>query len=302
MFKRHFNLAVFLSLGWLANTALAGEITFYAHENMQGREVTLREAVSNFNDIGFNDRASSMVVSSGRWEVCQHAEFRGDCRVVEPGEYPNLFNLGNQISSVREVQGRRGGWRDDERRNDRRDDGAPVVLFDATNLRGRPLQLRSDVADLSEMNFNDATQSIVIEEGNWEFCVHRDFGGECRVMGPGQYRNLDRNFYRSITSVRRARDGGYGGRDRDRDYGRRDGIELFSQAGFRGDRLPVRDEMRTLAGVNFNDRAGSVIVYSGQWEFCQHADFGGQCVVFGPGRYDRLGNLDNQISSVRRVR
>ncbi|UUZ50089.1 beta/gamma crystallin family protein [Massilia sp. B-10] len=64
----------------------------------------------------------------------------------------------------------------------------------------------------------------------------------------------------------------------------------------------MRDEVRTLVDFDFNDRAGSLIVYSGQWEFCQHADFRGQCMVYGPGRYDRLGSLDNQISSIRRVR
>ncbi|HEY0062410.1 MAG TPA: beta/gamma crystallin-related protein [Telluria sp.] len=307
MFKRHLQLALFLSLSWVAHAgASAGELTLFAREDMDGRQVTLREAVRNFNDIGFNDRASSMVVRSGRWEVCQHADFRGDCRIVEPGEYPNLASLGNNISSVREVQGRRDERRDDRRDDRRGDAGAPVLLFDGLNMRGRELPLRSDVTSLVDMGFNDATQSIVINQGSWEFCEHRDFGGACRVFGPGQYANLERTFHRSITSVRRVRDGG--GRDdggrgrRDDDRARRDGVELFATPGFGGDRIQVRDEVRSLVDANFNDRAGSVIVYSGQWEFCQHVEFRGQCTVFGPGRYDRLGALNNQISSVRRVR
>lgn len=300
MLTRHINLAVFLSLSWFAQAAGAGELTLFSREDMQGREVTLREAVSNFNSIGFNDRASSMVVSSGRWEVCQHADFRGDCRIVEPGEYPSLSGLGNNISSVREVResreprGRGGDWRDDD------GERVPVTLFSGTDMRGRQLALRGNVDTLVELGFNDATESIVIEEGNWEFCVHRDFGGTCRVLRPGQYRNLERTFHRSITSVRRVRGDGEGRRGYG--YGRREGVELFGQPGFGGPRLPVRDEVRTLVDFDFNDRAGSLIVYSGQWEFCQHADFRGQCMVYGPGRYDRLGSLDNQISSIRRVR
>ena len=43
MFKRHLHLAVFLSMSWLAHaSASAGELTLFAHEDMQGREVTLR--------------------------------------------------------------------------------------------------------------------------------------------------------------------------------------------------------------------------------------------------------------------
>jgi hypothetical protein len=295
MFKRHAKLAVFLTLSWCAQLAAAGQITLYMHEGMQGREVTLRDAVSNFNEIDFNDRASSIVVSSGRWEVCQHADFRGECRIVEPGDYPSLGSLGDNISSVREVQGRRSGWREEERRGD----GPPVTLFDNTDMRGRQLALSGDVFTLAEMNFNDATQSIVIEEGNWEFCVHRDFDGPCRVLGPGQYRNLERVFHRSISSIRQVRERGNGRRERE---GRREGVALFARSSFGGERLPVRDEVRSLVDYNFNDRAGSLIVFTGQWEFCQHADFRGQCMVYGPGRYDRLGSLDNQITSIRRVR
>lgn len=308
MFKRHFSFAVFLSLSWFAHAANAGEITLYSHDNMRGQEVTLREPLNDFSAIGFNDRASSLVVSSGRWELCEHADFRGQCQIVEPGQYPTLASFGNTISSAREVRGRRDGWRDDDRRrdgwrdddrrgDDRRADGAPVTLFDGTDMRGRQLPLNGNVQTLVDLGFNDATQSIVIEEGNWEFCVHRDFEGPCRILGPGQYRNLERVFHRSISSVRQVRS--ITGR---RDPSRGEGLALFSRPGFSGERLQVQDEVRTLVDFGFNDRAGSVIVFRGQWELCQHADFRGQCVVFGPGRYDELGNLNNQISSIRRVR
>jgi hypothetical protein len=130
-------------------------------------------------------------------------------------------------------------------------------------------------------------------------CVHYNFGGQCRVFGPGEYRNLDRTFNRSITSVRMV---GQGGGRRDDGNGRRDGVELFSAPGFGGERIQVNEEIRDLNRANFNDRAGSLVVYSGQWTFCEHSEFQGQCVTYGPGRYDRLGSLNNQISSLRRVR
>jgi hypothetical protein len=306
MLNRHLKLALFLSASWLAQaTASAGELTLFAGPGFQGREMTLRGETRNLTDVGFNDRASSMIVRSGRWEVCVDADFRNECRVYEPGEYGTLDRMGNGISSAREIGGGRGN---DDRRGDGRGHGRghgnqePITLFEGNDMSGRSISLRGDVRNLTQQGFNDRTQSLVVESGSWEVCVHRDFGGQCRVFGPGEYRNLDRTLNRQITSVRQIGQGGGRRDDRRDDSNRREGVELFSTQGFGGERIQVRDEIRDMNQANFNDRAGSLIVYSGEWVFCQHADFQGQCMTYGPGRYDRLGSLNNQISSIRRVR
>lgn len=321
MLNRHVKLAVFLSAAWLSQVATAGEVILFSNPGFQGRDVTVRETMRDLNALNFNDRSGSMIVRSGRWEVCVDADFRNECRVFEPGEYRSLERMTNTITSLREVDGGRGdgvrdnrgdGYRDnrdDERdgrgdgRGNRRGRAASVQLFDSPELRGRSIVLREDVDNLSSLNFNDRTQSMVVEAGTWEFCQHNNFGGQCKVYEPGRYRNLDRGFYRSITSARvLEQDRGRGHGRRDDDQGRREGVELFADEGFGGDRMPVREEIRNLAQHNYNDRAGSLIVYSGQWEFCQHGDFRGQCMTYGPGRYDRLGSLNDAISSIRRVR
>lgn len=319
MLNRHVKLALFLSAAALSQAASAGEVLLFSGQDFQGREVAVRDTIRDLGSLGFNDRAASMVVRSGRWEVCVDADFRNECRVYEPGEYGNLERMSNTITSLREVDGGRAGYdnRDGYRDNrdgyrDNRDDGrghrrrevASVQLFDSPDLRGRSIVLRDDIDNLSSLNFNDRTQSMNIQSGTWEFCQHNSFGGRCKVYEPGQYRNLERTFHRSITSARvieRERERGRG-RGRDDDMGRRDGVELFSDEGFGGERMLVREEIRNLAQHNYNDRAGSLIVYSGQWEFCQHGDFGGRCMTYGPGRYDRLGALNDAISSIRRVR
>lgn len=300
MFTRQLKLALFLSLSWLAHAgAQAGEIALYSREGLEGRELRLRDGVNNLIQLGFNDRAESMVIYSGRWEICEHVDFGGQCRVFEPGEYPTLRRFGDTISSLREVRER--GGRDDHR-DDRRDDGA-VILFNQPHLRGHSMPLDGTVGNLTERRFNDQAQSILVRRGHWEVCVHADFRGQCRVLGPGQYNNLDRTFDRSISSVRPA---GRGGRDRDHDRDhdrdRRDAIELFEDVGFGGKRVPMSMEIRNLQVLRFNDSASSLIVHDGQWEFCEHADFRGHCSTYGPGRYDRLGRLQDQISSFRRVR
>lgn len=299
MLKRPIKLALLLCTAWLSmGAAQAAELTMFARDDFKGRDVTIRDTVSNLNSLGFNDQAGSMIIRSGRWEVCQHADFRGDCRTLGPGEYRDLHRLNNNISSVREV---RGGGRDDERNRDepRNPGGGPgVTLYSDSDMNGRSVNLRGDVNNFQHLGFNDQTKSMVIQGGTWEMCVHADFGGECRLFGPGEHRRLDRNFRSAISSARMVREGGHG-----RDRNRRDGgVELFGMTGFAGERMTVKDEMRDLSQTGFNDRAGSLIVYGGQWEFCQHAEYRGQCLTYGPGRYDRLGSLHNQISSIRRVR
>jgi uncharacterized protein YcfJ len=83
----------------------SAQITFYEGEGYRGRAFTTSNAVVNFDRIGFNDRASSVVVDRGRWEVCEDARYRGRCVVLRKGSYQSLTGLGleNRISSVRPV-------------------------------------------------------------------------------------------------------------------------------------------------------------------------------------------------------
>src|SRR5262249_45238728 len=61
--------------------------------------------IGNMERIGFNDRASSIIVDRGRWEVCDDAGFNGHCVVLRRGNYDSLRDMGlsNRISSVRPV-------------------------------------------------------------------------------------------------------------------------------------------------------------------------------------------------------
>lgn len=95
--------AVIVSSG-MTNAAFAG-VTFYENDGYRGRAFTTERAVQNFERFGFNDRASSVVVDSGRWEVCTDARYGGSCAVLRRGSYDSLRTLGlnDRISSVRPV-------------------------------------------------------------------------------------------------------------------------------------------------------------------------------------------------------
>ena len=79
-------------------------------------------------------------------------------------------------------------------------------------------------------------------------------------------------------------------------------MELFAGPRFQGPNVALSGDVRSLDQVGFNDRAVSIIIREGRWEFCEHGDFRGQCVVFGPGRYPFLEGMNKRISSMRRVR
>ena len=87
----------------------SAQITFYEGEGFRGRTFAANGEVWNFDRIGFNDRASSVVVDRGRWEVCEDARFQGRCVVLRRGSYDSLRGMGmeNRISSVRPVDDRR---------------------------------------------------------------------------------------------------------------------------------------------------------------------------------------------------
>lgn len=89
----------------LLATQSAAQITFYEGEGYRGRAFTTAKQVWNFERAGYNDRASSVVVERGRWEVCTDARFEGTCVILRRGSYDSLSRLGmnDRISSVRPV-------------------------------------------------------------------------------------------------------------------------------------------------------------------------------------------------------
>ncbi len=114
----------------LAAAHASAQVTFYENEGFRGRVFNTAKSVNNFQRIGFNDRASSVVVDQGNWEVCEDAGFHGHCVVLRQGSYDSLRGLGldDRISSVRPVDPNR-----------QYDNPAPEPLAGPTNeYRRRP--------------------------------------------------------------------------------------------------------------------------------------------------------------------
>ncbi|MCC6194223.1 MAG: glycine zipper 2TM domain-containing protein [Burkholderiales bacterium] len=80
-------------------------------------------------------------------------------------------------------------------------------------------------------------------------------------------------------------------------------VTLYQQERFYGPAFTANGPVYNLDRSGFNDRASSVIVDRGIWQFCEDSDFRGYCIKLTPGQYPSLAamGLNNRISSLRRV-
>jgi uncharacterized protein YcfJ len=91
----------------LMGTLAVAQVTLYQQQNFHGRAFNTNGPVSDLGRLGFNDRASSVIVERGQWQVCEDIGFRGYCIVLRPGQYSSLAAMGlnNRVSSLRRVGG-----------------------------------------------------------------------------------------------------------------------------------------------------------------------------------------------------
>ena len=180
----------------VATQATAG-VTFYRDENFGGRQITIDQALANFEETRFNDRANSAIVAGGTWEICVDAGYRGECKTFAPGSYPTLGGLGGRVSSARPLREVHGdAWRDGHRGR------ARASLYSGQNMTGRAFALGGEAVNLDGL-FNDRASSLRVDAGYWIFCSDANFRGECRTFGPGEYPTLPPELDNRISSGRR---------------------------------------------------------------------------------------------------
>jgi hypothetical protein len=272
-------------------------VELFGQSGFRGRSLAIERSTPDLEEFGFNDRATSLIVREGTWQLCSDSGYRGTCRTFEPGRYADIGpGLAREISSARLLTR--------ELPPQTRVTPPPslpvemprIVLFDNDMFRGRSLVVSDEQSDLRRSSFNDDAASLMVESGNWEVCTEAYYRGQCRVLSPGQYRRLDTAIYRSISSVRPV---GVAMEPRYRPA--QASIELFQGINFDGSRFTAAGDVPNLDARGFNDRASSMIIHEGRWEVCADAGYNGRCAVYGPGRYSDLRQLNNEVSSLRRV-
>ncbi len=199
----------------------------------------------------------------------------------------------------------------------------PVVLYEEYDFGGQSTAIGARVDNLDITQWNDRAVSMVINEGNWELCTDAFYRGTCNVFGPGSYRDIGNALVRQVSSLRPADNGRYppppGAYPPPPAYAppanpppayappastppRAPLVILFSDHGLRGGTMTVDRDIPNLDSTSFNDRASSMRIEAGFWQFCTDAGYHGDCRTFGPGDYPNLPDgFEGRISSVRRV-
>jgi beta/gamma crystallin len=208
---RHWML---VTLALTATGAMAQAVTFYERDSFRGRNFVQDGPVADFQRFGFNDRASSVVIRRGTWEICSDARFAGRCVTLRPGSYRSLdaMGLSDRVSSARPVSDR-------GRQPPRPGPGIPppypgnpppggvsntVTLFDNSGLSGDRFRVAEDIPNLDRTQWNDRARSMIVRQGRWQLCTDANFRGNCTVFGPGRYDDIG-NQTGSVSSIRRVR-------------------------------------------------------------------------------------------------
>lgn len=299
-----------------AAAVFAQEITLYQNQNFSGPQFSASNSIQNLDYTGFNDRASSVIIRGGSWQLCADAFFRGQCVTLNPGQYPSLAAMGlnNSVSSIRETGWSGGGggggggggpgWGGGGA-------GGAITLYDSPGLSGRSYTANGPIDNLDNVRFNDRASSALISTGTWQLCADADFQSSCEVLGPGRHDNLGGVTGR-VSSIRPiAGSGGGGGGGGGGWVGGGGGggwggsarVVMYENPGFSGRSFVINnDVVNNFGSVGFNDRASSLRVERGYWMFCTDANFMGDCRTLGPGDYPNLPyGLSNRISSGRRI-
>ena len=289
------------------STHAAAQITFYEREGFEGRSFTAENQINNLEQSGFNDRASSVVVLRGRWEICEDARFNGRCVVLRPGRYPSLavMNLNNSVSSLRMVP---RSSRVDDNRYAPAPAAPQITFYEREGFAGRTFSAENQIGNFERQGFNERASSVVVVRDFWEACEDVWFAGRCVVLRPGRYPSLAAmGLNDSISSVRivsaneRLEDSRYAPTPAAVIAAPQ--ITFYEREGFNGRSFTTQDQIDNFDRFGFNDRASSVIVVGEPREVCEDAGYGGRCVVLRPGRYSSLAEigLNERISSVRAV-
>jgi hypothetical protein len=250
-------------------------IILHTDTNYRGAQTRYTDLTNNL--FAMNNRAESITVGRGEWQVCEGIGFGGRCATVTRS-ISDLSSIGmkDRIRSVRPV-----GY-DVPNPNP----GAYyIVIYDRVNYRGNPTNF-----DDTRQNVNKRASSLTIGGGNWVICDGRNFTGRCMTVGEN-IPNL--GVYNIGNTIRSIRPAGFVPQPVPDPY-----IVIFDQENYRGN---PRNFSRSESNINV--RAESITVGAGIWEVCSERNFAGRCETISQSMPNlRNADLRNRIRSLRPLR
>ncbi|MEZ5999923.1 beta/gamma crystallin-related protein [Hyphomonas sp.] len=261
-------------------------LILYSGVNYSGEVREIYDPIHALPNLHFNDRARSIAVLAGQWEVCQHSDFTGRC-VFLRYDVPDLawYGMDGEISSVRPVY----EYTDAEH---------GLMFLRDENGYIRYVDDEQYGYDTYSYGYGASTSIQVYHYGYSP--DYRHYGYYDPRLGYDPYGfgwyGYSQPYY-SSTHYRRERPplrGHYGARDA--------AVTLYTDSYDRGASLGLNRGIRDLSRYRFNDNVSSIQIRSGQWEVCEHANFQGRCQIVDAS-VDKLNGLrlNDNISSIRPV-
>lgn len=259
-------------------------LILFSGANYTGDAVNIFDPIHALPDIRFNDRARSVAVLSGAWEICEHSDFTGRCVFLRE-DVPDLryYDLERDVSSVRPVY----EYTDAEH-------GLMFVRDESGYIRyADAVRYGNDDYDYG---YGRTTRVDVYHYGYSP--AYRSYGYYDPLAGYGPYGfGYSRGGYNTYRAYHRERPplrGHYGAHNAD--------ATLYVDAGGRGASLGINRGVKDLSRFRFNDNVSSLNIKSGQWEVCEHANYQGRCEIIdaSTGKLNDIRMNDN-ISSIRPV-
>lgn len=151
-------------------------IVIYEDPFFRGNSLPIRGPIDNLRSQNFQDRAASVRVLSGRWELCAEPGFRR-CQIVERDvAHLSTFGLNKKVSSARPVGFGSGGGNNPPPFPE----GARLVLFEGAGYRGPSVTIDSGSGDLSGVG--GRARSLQVLSGTWLVCDRPRFSGRCQQI------------------------------------------------------------------------------------------------------------------------
>lgn len=293
------------------NAPSEAAIILFSGDNFQGEPREVFEPISDLPDLRFNDKARSVAILEGAWEMCEHSNFTGRCVFVrEDVQDLRVFNMNKNISSVRpiyEVTDAAHGLM-----FVRQKDGN--IRYADQSFNQYANQNNGYRYDNHAYGYNNQTRLDIRHYGYSQdynrygyYNPHAGFGPYgFGYSGYGLASRYNRTGYRSRYGAF-GRHGHQGYRAERRPlrghYGAENGaVTLYTDSRRRGASLGLNRGVRDLSRYRFNDSVSSIDIREGRWEVCSDSNFRGRCEIIdaSTGRLNNL-RLNDNISSLRPV-
>ena len=167
----------------------APRLVLYTQPSLGGDSRSILANFSNLEAIDFDNKARSVRVLAGAWEICEEKNFKKCQQVTASVADLGAIGLSGKISSVRLVHGTvasvltAAGGAGASATAVPAAPAAPahITFFDKTGYRGGSLEIDEPRGNLAALTAR--AESVKVTAGTWQLCTGMNYTGTCTTLG-----------------------------------------------------------------------------------------------------------------------